>query len=110
MAYTKTPRRKRENKKLALMRKEKAEKQAAKADELGARFCLDLPEKRITVTVTHHDFGDKTDVFEFGKTRRINTYKVTNENMKPEKMGWSVFCKRLSAYYPSILSPTSMDL
>jgi hypothetical protein len=91
------------------MRKGKALIQAERAKELGSRFSLNLPENRKTVTITHHDFGDKTDVFKFGKTRRITTYLVTNENMKPEKMGWSVFCKRISTYYPSVLSASQLD-
>lgn len=109
MAYQSTSRRVQANKKYKAMRKGKALIQAERTKELGARIGLDLPENRITVTITHHDFGDKTDVFKFGKTRRITTYLVTNENMKPEKMGWSVFCKRMSAYYPSVLSPMSLQ-
>ena len=109
MAYVATPRRLRDNRICKNMRKGKAMKQAGRANELGARFGLDLPENRVTVAITHHDFGDETDVFKLGRTRRITTYLVTNENMKPEKMGWSVFCKRISAYYPSVLSPISLE-
>ena len=109
MAYQATQRRIQVNKKYKAMRKGKALIQAERAKELGARFGLNLPENRITVTITHHDFGDKTDVFLMGRTRRITTYLVTNENMRPEKMGWSVFCKRMSAYYPSVLSPMSLE-
>ena len=108
MAYKTTTRRLRDNRICRKMRKYKALIQVERAKELGARAEFCLPENRITVTITHHDFGDKTDVFLFGKTRRITTYMVTNENMRPEKMGWSVFCKRMSAYYPSVLSPMSI--
>ena len=110
MAYQATPQRLRNNRTFLNMRKGKALIQAEKAKELGARWGLSLPENRITVTITHHDFGDKTDVFLFGKTRRITTYLVTNENMRPEKMGWSNFCKYISQLYPSVLSPASLEV
>ena len=109
MAYRTTERRFRSDRIYKKMRKGKALLQAERSKALGARIGLELPENRITVTITHHDFGDKTDVFLFGKTRRITTYMVTNEKMIPEKMGWSVFCKRMSAYYPSVLSPMSLQ-
>ena len=109
MAYQATPRRIQVNRKYRAMRKGKALIQAERAKDFGPRIGLDLPDNRITVTITHHDFGEKTDVFKFGKTRRITTYLVTNENMRPEKMGWTVFCKRMSAYYPSVLSPINLQ-
>ena len=68
----------------------------------------DLPEKRKIVIVINLDFGIKIDIFRFYKTNRINSYFVSCNRLVREKMGWSVFCKRLSNHYPSLLSPYSL--
>ena len=91
------------------MRKGKALLQEKRAKELGPRIEHELPVIRKIVIVLNLDFGLDTDIFWFRKTNRIDSYLVSNIKMATEKMGWTVFCKRLSAYYPRLLSPMSLE-
>jgi len=91
------------------MRKGKALKQENLARELGPRVEHELPIIRKIVIVLNLDFGLKVDIFWFRKTSRIDSYVVSNLKMVSERMGWTVFCKRLSAYYPRLLSPINLQ-
>ena len=105
MAYNTTKRKSRVNAEYRRMRKGKALLQGKRAKELGPRIEHELPVIRKIVIVLNLDFGLAVDIFWFRKTSRIDSYLVSNLKMVTEKMGWTVFCKRLSAYYPRLLSP-----
>ena len=109
MAYKTTRRKSRVNARCWAMRKGKALKQEKRAKELGSRVEHELPEIRKILIILNLDFGLKVDIFWFRKTNRIDSYMVSNLKMVPEKMGWTVFCKRLSAYYPRLLSPMNLE-
>lgn len=109
MAYKTTRRKSRVNAECLAMRKGKALKQEKRAKELGSRVEHDLPVIRKMVIVLNFDFGLAVDVFWFRKTSRIDSYRVSSLKMIPEKMGWTVFCKRLSTYYPRLLSPLNLQ-
>lgn len=105
MSYCKTRRKAKSDAVCLKMRKGKALLQEKRAKELGSRVENELPVVRKIVIVLNLDFGLDVDVFWFRKTKRIDSYLVSNLKMVIEKMGWTVFCKRLSAYYPRLLSP-----
>lgn len=86
MAYNTTRRKSRVNAQCRAMRKGKALKQEERAKELGPRVEHELPVIRKIVVVLSLDFG-----------------------LAAEKMGWTVFCKRLSAYYPRLLNPMNLE-
>ena len=108
MSYWLTPKKKAVNKKCQSMREAKTRKREdlEKTDNFSI---YDLPEKRKIVIVIDLDFGVKIDIFRFYKTNRINSYLISLNRQVKEKMGWSVFCKRLSGHYPSLLSPLALD-
>ena len=91
------------------MRDGKKRKQLQRVKDLGARVEHDLPALRKIVIVINFDFGFNIDIFRFKKTNRIDSYLVSNNGLNPEKMGWSVFCKRLSNHYPRLLSPLNFN-
>jgi len=108
MSYQVTRRKARPNAICLKMRKGKALIRANRAQELGSRIEHELPAIRKIVIVLNLDFGLAIDIFWFRKTKRIDSYMVSNLKMKTENMGWTVFCKRLSAYYPRLLSPVNL--
>ncbi|MCK5127519.1 MAG: hypothetical protein KAR42_14785 [candidate division Zixibacteria bacterium] len=108
MSYYETVKKKVVNNVCKRMRDAKANKRDNDKIPCDNFSLYDLPEKRKIVIVITLDFGIKIDVFRFFKTKRINSYFVSLNKNKSEKMGWSVFCKRLSNHYPSLLSPYAL--
>ena len=108
MSYWTTPKKKAINKKCQDMRDVKARKREENKIPSSNFSIYDLPEKRKIVIVIDFDFGLKIDIFRFYKTNRINSYFISCNRLAREKMGWSVFCKRLSNHYPSLLSPLAL--
>lgn len=80
------------------------------AGDLGGRCGVYVPPVlRRVVIVIDYDVEPKIDVFRFERTNRIDSYFVSHNNHSATNMGWSIFCKKLSAHFPRLLSPLSFS-
>lgn len=66
------------------------------------------PVLRRVVIVIDYDIETKIEVFRLRRTSRIDSYSLEHNGKAIDgRIGWSNFCKRLSAYFPRLLSPLS---
>lgn len=107
--YQKTRKKMAADRKFASMR----EARRRQADQLGDPVDLSSPYEppplRRVVIVIDYDLGEpRIETFRLGRTGRIDSYAVEHNGKPiPGRIGWTNFCKRLSAHFPRIISPYS---
>lgn len=63
------------------------------------------PKLRRIIIVIDYDFGTRINIWRLYRSARVDSYHVThNHNAVPGRIGWANFCKRLSAFFPRVLS------
>lgn len=93
------------------MRVGKSTLQQQRAEELGPRPAPFHPPKlRRVVIVIDYDFGPKINIFRLFRSNRIDSYTAEHNGQTVEgRVGWANFCKRLSAHFARLQSPTLTD-
>jgi hypothetical protein len=92
------------------MRAGKERKRMALAADAEHRPGVDIPALRRLVIIIDYDLGQRVNVFELRRTDRIDSYRVAH-NGEPlaGRVGWSNFCKRLSVFFPRLMSASAVQ-
>lgn len=103
MTHRQTAKYKRQCKQLASARDKKEKLRAANAEPRPAP----LPEKRITIEVTRHDFNNEKHIFELHQGKRIDMYRVFVDGKPWKHCGLSTVLAGIRKSMPRILAELS---